>query len=698
MPFNGLEFREAAPYEYEHSIPIDPALYENEDYLFNVRPRINKWAEAADRAGLELRDDWKAASGSEYKKIASINPIAGNASALFFPEATEERLFTLSYMTEYTAIYDDMVDAMEKPGMLGKGENTHLAWVDYEKQTVVKHSKDMRHRLIKAIQARVMAQILEQDEVAGKTIAKELKALIEAQGITRDLKPKNLDEYLEFRLEDFGKGIVSVSIGFGVTPTITLAEIESVSKITKQGTVCMILCNDYWSWDKEVVEYEGTGGFPLNAVHILMEMNKVDAKAAKELVKGELAQRIQDYGDSVTSMIEALPLDSPIVRYLGLLDLTIAGNAVWSLSCPRYKLIQQPQPSKLDKDKDQETNISSPMIKEQETKTSTSADTVGFGQKSRASLSSISEKIILEPYHYVSSLPAGGLRNALIDALGSWYSVPDTQLSIIGDIITISHNVSLMLDDIQDGTLERRGSPAAHVVFGTSQTINSATYMIFVCFEKVRSLDNKECLDVFIEEMKITHMGQGLDLYWTHHCKSPTEEAYLSQAEQKTGGLLRLLAKMMHACSKNLPTTILTPSNPALATRLMSLLGRYYQVHDDYRDLIAAKQTESQQRTDPSDLDQGNFTLPLLHLLSVQETQNETQLLNMLQARKENKGMSAAMKSHLLQLLDKAGSLEYTKAALRDLQEEIMTELEEVERLFGRKNWILRLLLMRLKI
>ncbi len=60
--------------------------------------------------------------------------------------------------------------------------------------------------------------------------------------------------------------------------------------------------------------------------------------------------------------------------------------------------------------------------------------------------------------------------------------------------------------------------------------------------------------------------------------------------------------------------------------------------------------------------------------------------------------MSAAMKSHLLQLLDKAGSLEYTKAALRDLQEEIMTELEEVERLFGRKNWILRLLLMGLKI
>lgn len=53
------------------------------------------------------------------------------------------------------------------------------------------------------------------------------------------------------------------------------------------------------------------------------------------------------------------------------------------------------------------------------------------------------------------------------------------------------------LDDVEDGSEVRRGKPATHIVFGPSQTTNSAGYMMMVCLENVLSLNNKGCLDAY---------------------------------------------------------------------------------------------------------------------------------------------------------------------------------------------------------
>jgi geranylgeranyl pyrophosphate synthase len=47
------------------------------------------------------------------------------------------------------------------------------------------------------------------------------------------------------------------------------------------------------------------------------------------------------------------------------------------------------------------------------------------------------------------------------------------------------------LDDIQDNSPTRRGRPAGHVVFGTGQTINPATYMFAEALEKVLTLSKE---------------------------------------------------------------------------------------------------------------------------------------------------------------------------------------------------------------
>ena len=60
--------------------------------------------------------------------------------------------------------------------------------------------------------------------------------------------------------------------------------------------------------------------------------------------------------------------------------------------------------------------------------------------------------------------------------------------------------------------------------------------------------------------------------------------------------------------------------------------------------------------------------------------------------------MSLDLKKLVIKRLEEAGSLEHTKGVLDGLYEELKQELIAVEERAGAKNWILRLMLHRLKV
>ena len=53
------------------------------------------------------------------------------------------------------------------------------------------------------------------------------------------------------------------------------------------------------------------------------------------------------------------------------------------------------------------------------------------------------------------------IRSKLIVAFDSWFRVPREKLIVIDEIISMLHNASLLIDDIEDGSQRRRGEPAA---------------------------------------------------------------------------------------------------------------------------------------------------------------------------------------------------------------------------------------------
>ncbi len=146
----------------------------------------------------------------------------------------------------------------------------------------------------------------------------------------------------------------------------------------------------------------------------------------------------------------------------------------------------------------------------------------------------------------------------------------------------------LSIDDIQDGSKLRRGSPVAHDIFGTAQTINSANYVYFLAQRELfRLKDVPMALQAFNEELLNLHRGQGMDLYWRDTLTMPSEEEYIQMISNKTGGLFRLSLKLMQAISKTGYDVV----------PLAEVIGLIFQIQDDYKNLTSTKVSESKVRT-----------------------------------------------------------------------------------------------------
>ncbi len=134
------------------------------------------------------------------------------------------------------------------------------------------------------------------------------------------------------------------------------------------------------------------------------------------------------------------------------------------------------------------------------------------------------------------------------------------------------------IDDIQDGSDLRRGSPAAHRVFGDAQAINSANYAYFLAQKELLQLRNSwEAFQIFNEELLNLHRGQGMELFWRDTLTVPTVEQYLQMISNKTGGLFRLAVRLMQSVN---------PSDHDILP-LTELLGLIFQIRDDHRNLCS---------------------------------------------------------------------------------------------------------------
>ena len=268
----------------------------------------------------------------------------------------------------------------------------------------------------------------------------------------------------------------------------------------------------------------------------------------------------------------------------------------------------------------------------------------------------------LEPYEYISETPGKDVRGQLIDAFNVWLAIPADRVDAIKGIISMLHNASLLVDDIEDGSMLRRGKPVAHAIFGTPQTLNAANYVYFLALEACHGLGSADATAVFVEELLNLHRGQGQDIRWRDANTAPSEAAYAAMVLDKTGGLFRLAVGLMAAFSGSRSRAEFRP--------LVDALALYFQIRDDLVNLRSDDYMRSKSYCE--DLTEGKFSFPILH--AVHANLDDRRLLNILQQRTEN----ADVKRHAVEYMERVGSFDYTRDKLRGLKLEIEAEIAKL--------------------
>lgn len=268
------------------------------------------------------------------------------------------------------------------------------------------------------------------------------------------------------------------------------------------------------------------------------------------------------------------------------------------------------------------------------------------------------------PCTYISMLPTKGIRTTFIEALNQWFMINSESLSVIKGVIKMLHDVSLILDDIQDESPLRRGRPATHAVFGLAQSLNSSTYLFVQSLAEVHSHFDAHTHAAFIEILQRMHVGQGYDLFWSFHSHCPSEQEYLEMVDGKTGAMFELVVTLMESKS----TTV----HGATFQRLTRLFGRFFQVRDDFMNLNS--ELYAQGKGFCEDLDEEKLSY-LLIVCARRDPAAFRHIMGIFRARcsacSAMTPLARESKTYILSLLEESGAMKETRAWLLELESQL---------------------------
>ncbi|PYH69425.1 terpenoid synthase [Aspergillus vadensis CBS 113365] len=156
------------------------------------------------------------------------------------------------------------------------------------------------------------------------------------------------------------------------------------------------------------------------------------------------------------------------------------------------------------------------------------------------------------PYSYIRQIYGKHHWAPFVDKLAPNLKLDDPpKYRMILEIMDGIHLCLILVDDISDGSNFRKGHPAAHKIYGPSETANRAYYRVTQLLNRtVHEFPRlapflMQCLEEILE-------GQDMSLVWRRDglasfpvAPKERDEAYRRMASLKTGALFRLLGQLV---------------------------------------------------------------------------------------------------------------------------------------------------------
>ena len=171
-----------------------------------------------------------------------------------------------------------------------------------------------------------------------------------------------------------------------------------------------------------------------------------------------------------------------------------------------------------------------------------------------AVLDTILERALFEPMRDLLGRPGKNIRADLVESgflLGSPQStltpLVRERCAKLARALEAIHAGSLVVDDIQDGSKERRGHPSLHESYGVPLALNTGNALYFQPFTWIRELELDEHTELslyrlFHEAMLKAHLGQAIDLgaKIERASRESVPDICLQSLQLKTGALTAL--------------------------------------------------------------------------------------------------------------------------------------------------------------
>ena len=221
----------------------------------------------------------------------------------------------------------------------------------------------------------------------------------------------------------------------------------------------------------------------------------------------------------------------------------------------------------------------------------------------------------------------------------------------LAPLIEFAHTASLIHDDIEDSTDERRGKPAAHITYGMDVALNAASWLYFQAATCIKNLsvsdrEKSDLYELFLLEMRRLHLGQAIDIKW-HREPSfiPTADEYMAMVKNKTGTLARLATKIGILAGGG------THEEAEKCGAIAEEIGVGFQILDDVTNLTTGN--PGKRRGD--DIVEGKKSLPVItHIKNHPEDLDKLASL-FGQARRE--GIESPAVEETIKLLEKSESI-----------------------------------------
>ncbi|KAF3922342.1 hypothetical protein AA313_de0200801 [Arthrobotrys entomopaga] len=507
----------------KHSVPIPAGLLDG--YFSKLEPRVHCLNKDEEREINKVVQDWVRRGGRGHRHTA-ITP-AGCILALTLPEADPKKLVDIAAISSFAFIEDDYMD-----GDMFRSKDIWKPGTPPQEQEAIRKEYGI---ILKQMKHKLFLELLEKDD-AQNTYIQAYEGWAKAGIENNDqIRFDNLDTYLNDRMDN-----VAASVYYNLVPIVhdinlTKEDYDRLRCLDETVYQICILTNDLASVECDWACHATLEkpGLPLNYVCITMDIYNVTLKEAREMAIRkwqELEEKFLILREEIMS--ECSPASSDEYRrYISYLHYIAAGILVFSMHNPRYILKEDetpffPRPEHTVADLPRKfksrvvhNGITSKIVNGHTNKQDKMSNGIkrtldlnglenGMGpiNSKRARLDEniakprdtspwlrdypdkLSDEIALEPFQYIKSLPSKGVRDAALDALDVWYRVPQKSVDIIKSVINMLHSSSLIIDDIEDNSPLRRGQPAAHMVYGTPQSINSANYLFVRCLDEVQKL------------------------------------------------------------------------------------------------------------------------------------------------------------------------------------------------------------------